>query len=305
MSSRRGKRRSLKLPIVIGLVALVAVAGYFIFEGSTLQSSPLIGQPASPTVLAQIADVSNTTLSQINNADIEVAAPTGTGVNSSQYLTLNGKPEVLYIGGEFCPYCGIERWSMIMALDRFGTFSGLTYMQSESSDIYADTYTFSFLNATYTSKYIALVTVEEYDRNHNPLQTPTSAEAALVHKYDDNPSTNGSIPFVDFGNKYILVGSQAVPSVLRVGGSATGAPYNWTTIASQLNTPSSKIAQAIDASADDLIAAICDIDGGQPSSLCTQNFAQVVSYAGSPYSGQLMAPDSVFVGRAVPTRMLS
>ncbi|HSR26568.1 MAG TPA: DUF929 family protein, partial [Candidatus Eisenbacteria bacterium] len=36
-----------------------------------------------------------------------------------------GRPEVLYVGAEYCPYCAAERWPLIVALSRFGTFSGV------------------------------------------------------------------------------------------------------------------------------------------------------------------------------------
>ena len=39
---------------------------------------------------------------------------------SDTALTSNGKPEMLYIGAEFCPYCAASRWSMALALSRFG-----------------------------------------------------------------------------------------------------------------------------------------------------------------------------------------
>ena len=34
-------------------------------------------------------------------------------------------PEVLYLGAEYCPYCAAQRWTTIIALSRFGTWSGL------------------------------------------------------------------------------------------------------------------------------------------------------------------------------------
>ena len=49
-------------------------------------------------------------------------------------LTLNGKPEVLYIGSEGCPFCGVQRWGMIVALSQFGTFSNLHLMQSQTTE---------------------------------------------------------------------------------------------------------------------------------------------------------------------------
>jgi hypothetical protein len=32
---------------------------------------------------------------------------------------------MLYIGAEYCPYCAAERWPLVMALSKFGTFSNL------------------------------------------------------------------------------------------------------------------------------------------------------------------------------------
>ena len=293
-ASRRGrKKRSLTGPIIVILVLVTGVVGYYIFTQSNAgngTSSGLIGTAASPTILGQISGVSDSTLGAVSGLGVKVASPSN--VNQT-LLTINGKPEVLYIGAEYCPFCAVERWSMIMALDRFGNFSGLEYMQSSSSDTYPNTYSFSFVNATYTSKYISFVSVEQLDRAHNPLQTTTSAQNALMTQYDSSQQ----IPFVDVGNKYFLVGSQDQPTALRVGQAATGAPYNWTQIASQLNTPGSIVAQNVDESANRLIAAICKIDGGQPTSLCSLSYAITVGFLTSPSaSPQPQATDLVFRG---------
>ena len=47
---------------------------------------------------------------------------------------MDGKPGVLYIGAEFCPFCATERWAMVNALGRFGTFSGLKITNSSTTD---------------------------------------------------------------------------------------------------------------------------------------------------------------------------
>ena len=49
---------------------------------------------------------------------------------ASPRSSATGKPEVLYVGAEFCPFCGAERWPLIVALSRFGHFTTLTNMQS-------------------------------------------------------------------------------------------------------------------------------------------------------------------------------
>ena len=116
---------------------------------------------------------------------------------SGAALTANGKPEVLYMGAEYCPYCAAERWAMIVALSRFGTFSGLATVHSAAANGAGqaepdpNTPTWTFVNAKYTSKYLTFSTVEEQtnipDRStgtYTLLQTPTKAQQALVTKYD-------------------------------------------------------------------------------------------------------------------------
>src|SRR5207302_5365659 len=119
-------------------------------------------------------------------------------VSGTRLVGSTGKPEVFYLGAEYCPYCAAERWPLIIALSRFGTFSGLETTTSSSSDIFPNTQTFTFRNAKYTSQYIDFVSVETLDRDQNALQSPTAAEQQLVKQYD----TSGSILFIDFGNQY-------------------------------------------------------------------------------------------------------
>jgi thiol-disulfide isomerase/thioredoxin len=214
--------------------------------------------------------VSSSTLSTVAGNSLSSLGVTATSSISGTSLTYQGKPEVLYIGAEFCPYCAAERWSMIVALSKFGTFNGLEYMQSSSSDIDANTATFTFLNATYSSQYISFVSREYEDRSEAPLQTVNSSEQALWSEYDPSSSScapGECIPFIDFGNQYAVVGAQYSPTTL--------SNLNWTQIASQLNNPNSAVAKAIDGAANTLITAICKIDGGSPSSVCSQSFANV------------------------------
>jgi hypothetical protein len=75
-------------------------------------------------------------------------------------LTANGKPLVVYVGAEYCPYCAAERWAAVIALSRFGTFSGLGQTHSSSTDVYPNTATLSFHGASYTSQYLQFQGVE-------------------------------------------------------------------------------------------------------------------------------------------------
>ena len=176
----------------------------------------------------------------------------------------SGKPEVFYYGAEYCPYCAAQRWPLIVALSRFGTFSGLSTTTSSSSDVYPNTQTFTFRSATYTSQYIDFVTVETLDRDQKPLQSPTAAQQQLVSKYD----TGGSIPFIDFGNHYASSGSTYSPDVI----SGT----SWLAIADAVQQPDSTQAKAIVGSANLITAAICKITGDQPSAVCSSATIQSI-----------------------------
>jgi hypothetical protein len=213
--------------------------------------------------LANVTAVSSSTLSSIGEPSATVAPmPTGakTALNAS-----NGKPEVLFIGAEYCPFCAAERWSVVEALSRFGTFSGLSATHSSTSDIYPDTQTFSFYGATYASTSldftsVELETNEASGDSYTTLQTPTSAEDAILSKYDKAPYTSqpGSIPFLDIDNKYISVGAGYSPQVLQ--------GLSMQQIAAQLNDKSSAVAVAIDGEANRIAAAITAATGVQPVS---------------------------------------
>ncbi|MDA4118578.1 MAG: DUF929 domain-containing protein [Thaumarchaeota archaeon] len=268
------------MPIILGLVVVTSVVGYLIYTQSVLgptSTSGLINQPVSSDIMTAVTGVSTNTLSAVGQGPSGILSPSPAPSTSSGNLTLNGKPEVLYIGGEYCPYCAAERWAMLVAFSKFGNFTGVQYMQSSAGDVYASTSTFTFANANYSSKYITFVTVEYWDRNDQVKGALTSGQQALFSQFDSNQN----IPFVDFGNKYLVMGAQYLPSALRVGDSAQGAPYNWTLIASQLNNSSNVIAQNVDGAANRMISAICKIDGAQPSSVCSGTFAQLLAFTRS------------------------
>lgn len=176
----------------------------------------------------------------------------------------NGHPEVFYFGAEYCPFCAAERWPLIVALSRFGTFVGLKTTTSSSSDVYANTPTFTFHGATFTSPFIDFVSVETTDRDRNPLESPTAAQQALVSQYD--PS--GSIPFIDLGGRYVLSGATYSPDTL--------SGMSWQAIADTLAQPDSAQAKAILGSANLFTAAVCKITGDQPPAVCSSAAIQAI-----------------------------
>jgi len=255
-------------------VAAVVIALAVVKAGSAPGTAAAASEgPTGAALHSLVADVTSVPASVLDTVGGgDLAADGMTKVNGTP-LTSGGKPELLYIGADFCPYCAAERWAMIIALSRFGTFSGLSTIHSSTTDVDPDTPTFTFYGSSYTSKYLSFVSVEEttnYRQGNSAspsvqyvsLQTPTAAEQSLLNTYD--PGSDGSpIPFIDIGNKYVEI------SNLAPYGPQDLAGLTWSQIAAALRDPSSSVARGIDASANYLTAGICEMTGNQPASACT------------------------------------
>jgi thiol-disulfide isomerase/thioredoxin len=258
---RAGVRKRLLLAggSVAAVIALVAALIVVKLTQPPAQSAPAADARTTVQVQQQVTSVPSATFDT-------VGAGTATGLDAltgQPALTAGGKPEVLYMGGEFCPYCAAERWALAAALSRFGTLSGLSLIHSSPTDVYANTPTLSFAKASYTSKYLSFAGVEWFGEATDPstpfghvyLEQPTAQEQALFAKYG-----GGSIPFLDIGNRYVLPQVQYVPSAL--------AGLSWTQVAAAMRDPSSAVARDIDGAANIITAAICTITNGQPGGVC-------------------------------------
>ena len=241
------------LAIVLSLVLLKAL-------GTSTATRP--GPAAGSALPASIASVPPGTLNTVGTG----AAALGTVARAGGApLISGGKPEILYVGAEYCPYCATERWPLAVALSRFGTFSGLHGIHSSSTDVYPSQPTLTFYGSTYTSRYLAFTPVETTTENPStPLQSPTPAQQALLSRYDAPPyvpaADAGSIPFIDLGGRYLIHGAQYDPQVLQ--------GLTWAQVAAALRDPSSAIAQGADGAANMITAAICKLTGNQPAAVC-------------------------------------
>jgi hypothetical protein len=168
----------------------------------------------------------------------------------------DGKPQVLYVGAEYCPYCAATRWPLAVALARFGTFDNLKTTYSSDSDVNPHTPTLSFHSSTYTSQYIDFVGVEHQDGAQKPLESLTDAQNTLF-----NNLGGGAYPFIDFGGKWMQKGSAFDPNDLK------GMTPDQ--VAKAITDPTTKAGKVVQADADVFSAIICEIDGGQPSNVCT------------------------------------
>jgi len=260
LAAERGRRR--RWLVVGGAVAAVVVVvgllvGLKVASGPSAPASGSATGAASAQVAGAVTGVPAGVLDSVGAGTVASAPTALTGAP----LTADGKPRVLYVGAEYCPYCAAERWALAVALSRFGTLSGLGETSSSPTDVYPNTATLSFHGADYTSQYLSL-TAKEIESNqavgngYAPLDTLDPADSTLFENVGQ-----GSFPFIDIGGKYKISGASYDPSVLQGKTQAQ--------IAAALSDPKSPIAKSVDGTANVITAALCRVTGNQPANVCT------------------------------------
>lgn len=251
--------------VVIIVVVIVAIS---LLGGSTPAQKGVTPVPASlvkqvtavpPSVLNQVGIGGNSPSKtpSANPVNPVVGGAGGAAGGNPTLPPVNGKPSIFYFGAEWCPYCATERWSMITALSRFGTFKGLKGVYSSAGDVYPNTPTFTFHGSSYSSPYIAFLPVEIQDVNKAALDTPTTPEDTVLAAWDPH----GSFPFLDIAGRYI----GGLPAWINPG---LLQGLSRSDIAQTLSIPSNAVGSALDANANYLTAAICAVDGGKPGAVC-------------------------------------
>ncbi|MGN6722436.1 MAG: DUF929 family protein [Marmoricola sp.] len=202
---------------------------------------------ATATVAQEVTSVPGSAFDAIGKGTVQATASPLT----SSALTENGKPKILFVGAEWCPYCAAQRWVMAVALSRFGTFAGLGEVYSAADD--GDLASLSFHGATYKSNYLVFDANEVEDRSHKKLDTLSATDLKIFQTY------GGGFPFIDLGGKY-QVGAMYSPEVI--------SGLSQKEIAAALKDPSSQVAQAIVGSANSLTATLCTLTGNKPANVC-------------------------------------
>lgn len=277
-AAQRAQARNRLLIAAGAVVVVIAVVLTLVFlklgskPAATASAGPEsnTGTALSASAVKDVTAVPASTLNKVGLGSVPAYNPSAVNTVSGTALTSDGKPEMLYIGAEFCPYCAAERWAMAVALSRFGTLSPLHGIHSSSTDTDPSTPTLTFYKSTYTSKYLTFVPVENETVTRTPLQNTTAAQQSLWQKYDSSASGLG-YPFIDFGNQYTITGPSYDPGVL--------AGLTWPQVAADLQDPTSAVAQGADGAANLITAAICKMTNGQPGSVCGS--AAIVKASGS------------------------
>jgi hypothetical protein len=282
-----GRRGRLALA---GACALLVVGGVLI--GLRLSSSG----PANPALARLITEVTTvpasavgsgsggadsyagslpSSSSWVGSASSSIPAfagsPSPTGANGRPLLS-DGKPEVLYVATEFCPYCVAESWPLIVALSHFGQFSGLSTSRSPTFEGIPPVDGWTFYGSSYKSPYLAFAPVETHSNalvnpnadpadktSYRTLQRLTTPEQAVFSQWD----RAGETPFTDLGGQAIEIGSDIIPATL------TG--LTWNQIAADLRRPDSTAGAAILNSAAALTAELCQLTGNRPAAACSKS----------------------------------
>lgn len=288
---RRALGRRGKLVLAVACVCALAVGGTL--AGLRLSSG---GRPADPALARLITEVTTVPLSALRSASGGSASysgslsSSGSSVNSASSSILlfevplsptgatgrpldsGGKPEVLYIATEYCPYCAAQNWAMLVALSRFGRFSGLRTSRSPYFESIRPVDGWTFYGSSYQSRYLAFVPVETHSNvlvnrkadpdkpeSYRQLQRLTPVEQAVFSEFGSGRQT----PFVDFGGQFTVAGSDIAPTAL------TG--LSWTQIAADLRHPATPAGAAILLAASRLTSELCQLTGDRPASACSKS----------------------------------
>jgi hypothetical protein len=257
--------------LLIGVVALVVYA----LTDTPVTVRVVHRSPTPPAVIHQVSSVPARTFDTVG-----ISAPgaglTAPGVLARQpALTAGSKPEVLFVGAEYCPFCAAERWPLVVALSRFGHFGSLYDMQSSLTSVFPGTQTFSFVNPHYSSPYLAFDPVELYSNVpgttgvYTRIATLDAGQQAVVDRYGTGAGPVGSFPFVDIDNKVVASSAGYSPATL--------AKLDQATIVGDLRAGTTPESRAIIASANYLTAGICSVTGDRPAAVCASKGVQTAA----------------------------
>jgi hypothetical protein len=262
--------------VIVILLGVVALVTYALTHVSS-PTAPVTPAVTSPAVLADLSSVPTSTFDAVGVTAPGTTLTAPTVVVGPAPLTVGGRPEVLFVGAEFCPFCAAERWSLVVALARFGTFTELHDSASAAQTVFPNTPTFTFDGVGYSSRYVTLTGVELYSGTTGPDGTFTrlarlsSGQAALLARYAPRGGAEpaGTAPFVDVAGRLVAVTSGFSPALL--------AGQSQAQIAGEVAKPTPPgsggttvppTGQAVIAVANQLSAGICAATNQLPSAVC-------------------------------------
>ncbi|MDN5796424.1 MAG: DUF929 domain-containing protein [Intrasporangium sp.] len=258
------KERQQKQLITAAVAVVVVIIAVVI--GLAISSQPdkpaASANPGADAAIAKLGSIPASAFDAAGKPTADNAIPQK--LDDGKVLKDGDKPEVVYVGAEYCPYCATERWSLVAALDRFGTVSGLTPTRSAEQD--GNIPTVSFKDVTYKSDYLSFRAIETQDRNGQPLEPIPSDIEPLFTKYNAPPYTQskGAIPWTFYGTHQTVGSGVPIQSFVSLSDDTA-----WTKIVEQMLTGKGDLGQPIMANANAVTAQICTLTGNKPSDVCS------------------------------------
>ena len=260
-AARKDRQRTQVIAASVAVVVVIIA----VVVGVVISNRPKDAPAAASGGAAALATLEKLPATLFDKAPAPSPSQAPTKLQGGTALTQDGKPKVLYIGAEYCPFCAMERWALIGALSRFGTFTGVTETTSSSTDVHPNTPTFSFKDAKFTSDVVAFQAIETQDREGKPLQTLDGENLALFQKF--NPG--GGIPWVTYGGTHATDGATVDANAFE------GKTYDQ--IIAGIQDPTSDIGKTVTPAINMITAQICSQTDGKPANVCTSQGVQSAS----------------------------
>ncbi len=248
----------------VAIVVLIAVSIVFV----ALQSDPedVNGQQGAALNQSTFTDLTTVPASVFNEVGAG-SAQNGPRTIDAEELTADGKPRIIYVGAEFCPYCASQRWALIVALSRFGEWENLHSSYSgPAPEIYPNTPTVTFRGATYSSDYVSFTGYETHSNRMingqwEPLDKLEGEDKTIYETLNGPDYTERSgIPWMTIGGTSIQGGASYRSEPLMGRSHAE--------IAAALHDPTTELAQGVNGAANLLSAQICRVTDNQPTDVC-------------------------------------
>ena len=257
------------------------------------QSNGTLAGFDQPLNASELAAINDEPLSNFQTAGERLLNGTLTNeifpVNSPQYnaILINGKPTVVYIGADTCPFCGENRWAMALALSQFGNFTQLFQGYSALQDGDVPTLYWVPMNATvaqgvefgnyYQSNYINFITAE-YESpitghfSVQPLsyfisQSPNQVYNAVLNFMNATGKFQGT-PFTMWGTSLDAGADAVVVGNNLTNGWNSLSNMTHAEILSQLQSYNDQFAWGEYAAADVYIAQLCPSIKGTAPPVC-------------------------------------
>ena len=253
-----GGATAVVLAVIIGLV-VVALQG---------SSKDVAGQSATALDQATFSKLTTVPAAALDAVGVGTASNPPKSIDAPA-ITKDGKPKILYVGAEYCPYCADQRWPLVVALSRFGTWNNLNATYSAPApEVNPDTPPVSFHGATYSSQYVSFAGIEtatnkKSNGQFTKLDPLEGEDKTLFETYNNKPYVEapGAIPWLTIGGTSIQSGASYSGKVL--------AGKTHAEIASALSDPTSDIAKGVNGTANLFTAQICKVTNQQPTNVCT------------------------------------